>query len=267
MESVSTFMPNDSDFRPARPNEPFLLAADVDGTMLGDEDGESLLQAFARYYRRSFYLAYITGRYRTSVLRLVDEGRLPRPDYIFSNVGTVLFALDDPQNAIGRKYEAQVNSDWDLERIYTLGEADGIRRQEFSEGQPPFQAGFDWDGQLRSLAAFRQRLAHLHQHHILVSYNKYVDVLPEALGKGKATEFLQKELGLAREWVVVAGDSGNDCEMFETGFKGIVPVNALEELKAAASQPWHYHSPLPAAQGVLDGLRHFGFIEHGKQRL
>jgi hydroxymethylpyrimidine pyrophosphatase-like HAD family hydrolase len=49
--------------------------------------------------------------------------------------------------------------------------------------------------------------------------------------------------------------------MFETGFKGIVPVNALEELKIVASQPWHYHSPLPAALGVLDGLRHFGFIE------
>jgi hydroxymethylpyrimidine pyrophosphatase-like HAD family hydrolase len=61
--------------------------------------------------------------------------------------------------------------------------------------------------------------------------------------------------------VVLAGDSGNDRQMFETGFKGIIPVNALEELKLVTSQSWHYHSPLPAARGVLDGLRHFGFIK------
>ncbi len=30
---------------------------------------------------------------------------------------------------------------------------------------------------------------------------------------------------------------------------------------AIARQPWHYHSSHPAARGVFDGLRHFGFIE------
>jgi hydroxymethylpyrimidine pyrophosphatase-like HAD family hydrolase len=63
---------------------------------------------------------------------------------------------------------------------------------------------------------------------------------------------------------VVAGDSGNDRVMFETGFKGIVPVNALDELKAVAQQPHHYQSPLPAGRGVLDGLCHFGFIARGE---
>ena len=58
-----------------------------------------------------------------------------------------------------------------------------------------------------------------------------------------------------------AGDSGNDSEMFDTGFKGIVPHNAQDELKVVACRPWHYHSPLPVARGVLDGLRHFGFVE------
>jgi hypothetical protein len=49
--------------------------------------------------------------------------------------------------------------------------------------------------------------------------------------------------------------------MFETGFKGILPANALNELKSAAHRPWHYRSPFPAARGVLDGLCHFGFLE------
>jgi hydroxymethylpyrimidine pyrophosphatase-like HAD family hydrolase len=72
--------------------------------------------------------------------------------------------------------------------------------------------------------------------------------------------FLQRELGLDSERVVAAGDSGNDREMFETGFKGILPANALDELRAIANQPWHYYSSLPAGRGVMDGLRHFGFV-------
>ena len=247
-------------YLPSRPGQPFLLAADIDGTMLGDEDGEIALKAFAQDRRESFVLAYVTGRYRSSVQKLVDEGRLPRPAFICSNVGTEIATLDDPGNRLGQKYAAQVGPEWDLETIYSLGEGQGIRRQDFGEDQPPYQAGFDWDGQPQTLEAFRSRLAALDQFHILASYDEFIDVLPGPLGKGKAVEFLQQELGLSPERVVVAGDSGNDREMFETGFKGIVPVNALDELKAIARQPHHYQSPLPAGRGVLDGLCHFGFV-------
>jgi hydroxymethylpyrimidine pyrophosphatase-like HAD family hydrolase len=86
-------------------------------------------------------------------------------------------------------------------------------------------------------------------------------VFPLEIGKGEVVHFLQRELTLEPARVVVAGDTGNDRTMFETGFQGIVPVNALAELKHAACQSWHYHSSLPAARGVLAGLVHFGFVE------
>lgn len=248
-------------YLPASPEQPFLLATDIDGTILGDEAGEILLKTLAQGFRRSFRLAYVTGRYEWSVLRVVEEGFLPRPDFICSNVGTDLLALDDPRNSIGQKYAAQVGPEWDLETIYRLGEGEGIRRQDFGEGQPPFQAGFFWNGNPRTLQAFRDRLAGLNHFHILPSYDEYIDVLPNPLGKGKAVEFLQKELSFDPQRVVVAGDSGNDRELFETQFKGIVPANALEELKAVASRPRHYRSPLPAGRGVLDGLCYFGFLK------
>ncbi len=250
----------ESHYHPSRPEQPFLLAADVDGTMLGDENGEIALKTFAQNHRKSILLAYVTGRYHSSVQKLVDEGRLPRPDFICSNVGTEIAALDDPENRIGQKYAARVGPKWDLETIYSLGEGDGIRRQDFGASPPPFQAGFDWDGRPRTLEAFRSRLAHMDHFHILASYGEYIDVLPVPLGKGKAVEFLQQELGVSLERVVVAGDSGNDREMFETEFLGILPVNALDELKAIARPPRHYQSTLPAGRGVLDGLCHFGFI-------
>jgi hydroxymethylpyrimidine pyrophosphatase-like HAD family hydrolase len=86
-------------------------------------------------------------------------------------------------------------------------------------------------------------------------------VFPEVFGKGELTRFLQRRLGVNRKRTVVAGDSGNEREMFETGFPGIIPANALDELKRTADKPWHYHSPWPSARGVVDGLRHFGLDE------
>jgi hydroxymethylpyrimidine pyrophosphatase-like HAD family hydrolase len=250
-----------STIRPTQPGIPFLLAADIDGTLLGDQIGEEWLKTFAQKYAADFRLVYVTGRGRSSVLQLVDAGRLPQPDIICSDVGTELLDLNDSDNILGQKFAAQVFPGWDVEAIYARGEGEGVWRQDFPNGQPRFQAGFFWDGSPETLEAFYARMGDHDDYRIYPSYGEYIDVLPAPLGKGNAVRFLQKELGVHESRVVVAGDSGNDRQMFETGFKGIIPVNALEELKLVASQSWHYHSPLPAVRGVLDGLRHFGFIK------
>ena len=109
-------------YRPSKPDTPFLLAADIDGTLLGDELGANWLKAFSLAYPGSFYLALVTGRSLPSILTLIEEGRLPQPDFICCDVGTELLVCADPQNVLGRKYTAQVSPDWDLEKIYALGE-------------------------------------------------------------------------------------------------------------------------------------------------
>lgn len=239
----------------------FLLASDIDGTLLHDDETELLFRQFVARQDGRFALAYVTGRYCWSVQELIAQGRLPRPHFICSDVGTEILDLDDPENCLGEAYAAQVSPGWNLDEIYRLGLGDGITRQEFDEGQPRFQAGFYWDARPETLRAFKERLAHLDGIYIQASYDTYIDVLPLPLGKGQAVSFLQRHLGLESDQVVVAGDAGNDRQMFEAGFKGIVPCNALDELKILACQPWHYHSPHPAAQGVLDGLQRFGFAD------
>ncbi|MBN1430177.1 MAG: HAD hydrolase family protein [Anaerolineae bacterium] len=247
--------------RPTEPDRPFLLASDIDGTLLGDEEGMTALKTFAGHYPGAFHLALVTGRSLSSVVGLVELGYLPRPNYVCGSVGSEIVDYHDPHNVIGRKYTGRVSPTWDLEAIYMLGEGEGIHRQDFPNGRPRFQAGFYWDGREETLAAFRERLNGWVGCRILPSYGQFIDVFPDLVGKGHAVRFLRRELGLDVDRVVVAGDSGNDREMFETNFKGIVPANGLDELKAIACQSRHYQSPFPAALGVLDGLRHFGFIE------
>jgi hydroxymethylpyrimidine pyrophosphatase-like HAD family hydrolase len=246
--------------RPADPRRPFLLAADIDGTLLGDEEGLAALRALVRAFPDSVLLAVISGRSRASIQALIADGILPPPRFIGSAVGSELLDCADPENRLGEKYAARAEADWSVESVYSLGEGEGMRRQAFPEGQPRFQAGFDWDGRPATLAALRHRLAPLQRCRIVPSQDRFVDVFPEGFGKGELARFLQSRLGVHPERTVVAGDSGNDREMFETGFRGIVPVNALDELKRAADRPRHYHSPWPSARGVIDGLRHFGLI-------
>lgn len=57
-----------------------------------------------------------------------------------------------------------------------------------------------------SLDAFHERLSALDQLYIQASYNMYIDVLPSTVGKGNAVCFLQNQLGLHPDQVVVAGD-------------------------------------------------------------
>lgn len=247
--------------RPADPRRPFLLAADIDGTLLGDPDGQAALRGLIEAYPGSVHLAVISGRSRASIRGLVAEGSLPAPRFIGSAVGSELLDCADPQNRLGAEYAARAAADWDPGSVYALGEGEGMRRQAFPEGQPRFQAGFDWDGRPETLRDLRRRLAALPGCRIVPSQDRFVDVFPAGFGKGELTRFLQHRLGVEPERTVVAGDSGNDREMFETGFRGIVPGNALEELKRAADKPWHYHSPRPAAGGVIDGLQYFGLVE------
>lgn len=239
---------------------PFLLAADIDGTLLGDDEGEARLRERVEQERGRLTLALITGRSLATIEPLIAQGRLPQPDFICGDVGTELYDCRDPHNKLGRQFASLAHASWDLDAIYARGVGEGVSIQDFPDGQPRFQAGFYWDGSPHTLQAFRQRLADMSGCLIVPSYDYYIDVLPASMGKGQAALFLQKTLGLDWRQVVVAGDTGNDRPMFETGLQGILPSNALDELKQAARQDWHYHSHLPAARGVLDGLAYFGFI-------
>ncbi len=241
---------------------PFLLAADIDGTLLGSTKERSWLCDFLALYPDSVYLAYMTGRSLPSVRSLIAEKVLPPPHFICSHVGTELIDYRNENTEVHERFVAAVDSSaWDLARIYRMGVGEGIRPQVFNGGRPPFQAGFLWDGNADTLAAFKERLVAGISHTVVVSHGRFIDIIPACLGKGNAVCFLREHIPVDGERVVVAGDSGNDRSMFETPFKGIVPANSYDELKAAADKPWHYHSPYTFSTGVLDGLCYFGFVK------
>jgi sucrose-6F-phosphate phosphohydrolase len=231
-----------------------LLVADLDGTLLGDDAALARLVAWLGGRRDRYRIVYASGRHLASVRDAIAGTDLLEPDAVISAVGT---EIHDPS---GRPWPG-----W-LER-FDGWTGDGVRRVlagvpwlalQPDSAQTGLKASFDVpDLGPADLASVERTLAAAGRPSTLVySGNLFLDVLPAAAGKGHAARFLADAWGVAPQDVLVFGDSGNDLQMFEQGFRGTIVANALPELGQAVG-PDVYRSPLAYADGVLDGLRHW----------
>lgn len=100
---------------------------------------------------------------------------------------------------------------------------------------------------------------------LIYSTGQDLDILPRNSDKGLAMQFLRQKWGIEAEKTVVCGDSGNDIALFSVGEeRGIVVGNAsLELLEWHNTNPDNYRYLAKAfcAGGILEGLKHFGFLE------
>jgi sucrose-6F-phosphate phosphohydrolase len=240
-----------------------LLSTDLDGTLLGNPEAT---KRFARAWAELEseprpLLVYNSGRLVPDMQALVAAGTLPPPDYYIGGVGTEIHdaRADRPLHA----YADWLRHGWDRARaVAALADVPGLRPQPDAY-QSEFKASWYFDDatpeQLQELEA---RLAAAGLEATLVySSARDLDVLPRRATKGGALQWLCGHLGVPAEGVIVAGDTGNDASMFRVpGVRGIVVENAHPELFGATVDLPTYQSRLVMADGVLDGLRHFGVI-------
>jgi hypothetical protein len=115
-----------------------------------------------------------------------------------------------------------------------------------------------------------QELAALQEHlidtgspvKVVYSRDVYLDIIPQRAGLGAAVKFLVDSLVLFPNQVYVCGDSGNDIDLFQYGFRGVVVANASHELKQAVEFR-AYFSHARYAAGLLEGLQHYNFFTDG----
>jgi sucrose-6F-phosphate phosphohydrolase len=231
-----------------------VLVADIDGTLLGDTEALDRFAAWHDARRDGHRLVYATGRSRRSLAQAIAETSLPEPDVVISAVGTEIHDSD------GRAWPGWLDrlEHWD---------ADAVRKElsrfrwldlQPAANQTNLKASFDVRGlSAADHAEIRRALKQAELDATIVySAGLYLDVLPSTAGKGNAARFLMESWGLTPGDVMVFGDSGNDLQLFQRGFRGTIVANALPELVAAVGRDT-YRSPLPYAAGVLDGIRYW----------
>lgn len=254
---------------PTRTTQPFtvpirLFSADLDGTLIGNpESSARFKQAWAALSaERRPRLVYNSGRLIADLQRFVDDGTLPPADFYIGGVGTQVFDV-----AAGRmldELQGHLIEGWDLARVRAItGAFPGVRPQP-DEFQHEFKSS--WFLERVSRAAIRDLKDRLKaaglKVQVVYSSSRDLDVLPYHATKGGALTWLCQRLQIPLEAVLVVGDTGNDASMFRLpGVRGIVVENALPELFEATVEIPTYSSRQILADGVLDGLRHFGVID------
>ena len=81
----------------------------------------------------------------------------------------------------------------------------------------------------------------------------------------EAVRYLADRWGLGLHHMLVAGDSGNDAEMLQTGATAVVVGNHSRELRGLRGKQGIYFADASYANGVLEGIEHFSFLGRAGQ--
>lgn len=230
-----------------------ILATDLDGTFLGGthQHKEHLYKLIRE--NEDFRLIFVTGRGLESVLPLLSDPVIPKPDYIICDVGATV--LDGSTLQPIQPIQNIIESKWPGKQIILeqLDHVKGIRLQPVPQQR---RCSFFFDDE--HVKAEVSKLEKQLDVDIILSANKFLDVLPRAVNKGTTLQQLISQLGIPDADVLVAGDTLNDLALYGRGFKGVIVGDAEPALvKAANGITDVFVSPVAGAGGILEALNYF----------
>ncbi len=230
-----------------------LLATDLDGTFVGDEDG---LRELLRHYdslQEPVALVYVTGRHRKSADGLIREEGLPAPDILITDVGTAVFT--GPGLEEDEVWKEKMSGGWRPDAVAEAARGiPGLSRQDLPDDR---RVSFYSDGPAPAEALHERLSGESIPHTFIFSSGRDVDILPEGGGKGEALRYVLGQYVEAGAEILVAGDSGNDRDMLLIGHPAVIVSNAQPELAEIAAREGLFRATRPCAGGILEAWRHF----------
>ena len=237
----------------------FLLVSDVDDTLLGDTAALEHFHAAHQQALPHLLLAYNSSRPCASLREsLAAIPALPTPDYLVGALGTEV--------EVGLSGEPLVGYDDYLDEGWVRGEITAVLAPFSFTPHPaiyqrPYKISYDIPNEAAYTAAQAALAAAGWAGRVrtIFSMGKNLDIIPAKAGKGGIIPFLMAQSGVEETAVVVAGDSANDRDLFQTAvpYKGIIVGNATPALRQLTGSHI-YHARASHAAGVLEGLRYWG---------
>ena len=236
----------------------FTLATDLDGTFLGGKaEDRTRLYRWIEENRDSVRLIFVTGRDPEFIGRTCAEGTLPWPEYVIGDVGTTIARVAPdrsiaPIEALEHEIAARWNDSGPQVRE-RLGNVSGLNVQ-----QTPFRyrVSYHYDPELFDPVA-HDIVAELGLD-VLISDDRFLDVLPPGVSKGPSLLRLLAHLGVPRGCTLAAGDTLNDLSMLVAGTYAVaVGGSEAPLLQALPSRPEILRARGLGAAGIAEAIAHF----------
>ncbi len=240
-----------------------LFSTDLDGTLLGNPESALRFKAVWQNLSASArpLLVYNSGRLVSDMKRFVKEGLLLKPDYYIGGVGTEI--VDTREGKPFADFQSFLSDGWDVGRVRELMRAFRRLTPQPDEFQTEFKCSWFLDqAKEEEIKEIEKRLGESGlKVSVVYSSSRDLDILPYRATKGGALQWLCDHLSIPLNTVLVAGDTGNDATMFRLpGVRSILVENAHPELLESTVDIPVYTARFVLADGVLDGLRHYGLI-------
>lgn len=235
------------------------IISDLDGTLIEGTNVEGLkeLKQWIVEHKDEVVFGVASGRNREITEQAFARYDLPTPDVLICSAGSEIYYTEKfiPDNG----WESHIDYQWKRKELEKeLKKFPGIRMQE-PAAQWPFKLSYYVDenfseDDMANLYKFlddRKLRAKL-----LLTDNKYLDLLPFRASKGNAVRYLSYKWKVPLEHFITAGNSGNDKDMLIGKTKGIVVANYSPELEELRDNKFIYFTKQPLSKGVLEGI-HF----------
>lgn len=236
------------------------IITDLDGTLVDGNktDGLKELKQWIVERQDEVVFGIASGRNMKLTAQAFETYDLPAPDILICSAGSEIYYTKNfiPDNG----WEHHIDYQWkrnELER--SLSKFPGIRLQE-PAAQRRFKLSYYVDNKfseddMANLYKFLDD--HKLRAKILLTENKYLDLLPFRASKGNAVRYLSYKWKVPLADFITAGNSGNDKDMLTGKIKGIVVANYSPELEQLKKNKFIYFTKYPLSKGVLEGIAYY----------
>lgn len=236
----------------------FILATDLDGTFLGGTPVDRrALYDWIEVHRDTVGLVFVSGRDPAFIAEICASGEVPWPEYVIGDVGTTIAAVT-PQRQIEPipALEDEISAQWGDAGAQVREALDGHAGLTLQPTPFRYRVSYDYDPDTFDDAA--TRTVNAMGHDVLISDNRFFDVLPRGVSKGPSLLRLLDHLRVPQSRVLAAGDTLNDLSMLVAGTPAVAVGGSEPPLLEALPQTSRiYRAQRVGAAGIVEAVSHF----------
>lgn len=246
-----------------------LIFTELDKTLLSNTVGLKEFTELLRCKRKSCAFGIATARQLKSVLAVLKQYDIPKPDILISSLGTEIYYSEEL--TFSTAWAEHIDHNWNPKAIRRIFDSmPGLVLQDEME-QSRFKISYDLSSRVADTFNKQEVASMLRREdqsvNMFLSHGRKLDIVPARASKGLALRYVAAIWGIPMEHVLVAGGAGTDEDMMSGNALSVVVSNRHhEELEFVNNEKHIYYARQPNALGILEAIDHYNFFGSAKVR-